>query len=98
MTLKIFSILDTKAGAFAQPFFMATTGQAIRAFTDLANDPQSMVNKHPADFRLFQLGEYDDQAGELHQLKQIIPLGFGTDFKRPDQQLQLIKTDDQVAS
>jgi len=60
MNLKVFSIYDAKAKAFQSPFYMVTLGQALRAFDDLVNEKDSFVNKHPEDYQLYQVAEYDD--------------------------------------
>lgn len=63
MIVKIFSIRDAKAEAYMQPFMMQTRGQAIRSFGDHARDVSSQVSKHPEDYALFEIGEFDDNAG-----------------------------------
>lgn len=68
-----FSVYDEKAAVFSPPFFMSTQGQAIRMFGDLVNDKQSSLSKHPADYRLFCLGEFDQSSGEL---KGVMPPKF----------------------
>lgn len=65
MILQAFSIYDSKAVAYAPPFFMARPELALRAFRDLAADPQSQISKHPEDYVLFLLGSYDDETGLL---------------------------------
>ncbi|WNK14673.1 MAG: nonstructural protein [Microvirus sp.] len=65
MTLKIFAIYDTKACAYGIPFFMSTEGQARRAFQDLANDNTSNISKHPEDYSLHYLGDFDDTHAEI---------------------------------
>lgn len=79
MITKVFSIFDVKADAFNTPFFAPSNGIAIRQFSDLANDPQSTVNRHAADFKLVCIGSYNDQLGlleaEAHQ-----SLGFATEY------------------
>lgn len=85
MKLKIFGVFDTKAGAFlSPPMFFGATGQAVRYFSDGVNEPGTAVNRHPGDYRLFQLGEYDDQDGSLIPLEKPVPLGFGTEFVSKD--------------
>lgn len=81
MILKAFSILDNKADAFAPPFFFATTGQAVRAFKDLCNNPDSNPYRHPQDFRLYCIGSFDDAKGELYSLDQVEPLGYAADYR-----------------
>lgn len=65
MILQVFSIHDSKAAAYAPPFFMARMELALRAFNDLAADTQSQINKHPEDYTLFLIGEFDDATGAL---------------------------------
>lgn len=56
----LFTVYDDKSEAYLQPFFLQTIGQAIRAFTDCANDPNHQFGRHPADYTLFELGSFDD--------------------------------------
>jgi len=65
MILRVYGIRDLKAGAFAPPFFMARDEMAARAFSDAIQDPQHPMSRHPEDYHLFYLGEYDDVAGSL---------------------------------
>jgi len=65
MIQKVYAIRDVKANHYATPFFMASNGLAIRAFSDLVSDPKTTLNRHPDDFQLFVIGEYDDNSGEL---------------------------------
>lgn len=80
MVLKAFAILDTKANAFMPPFFMPAVGMATRAFGDLARDKDSQVAKHPGDYRLAEIGTFDDNNGELVSIGGPRFLGFATDF------------------
>ena len=70
MIIKIFSINDVKAASFGQPFFAMNKGIAVRMFSDLVNDKNSMVSKHPDDFKLYMLGEFDDNSGGLSPVAQ----------------------------
>lgn len=76
MLLKIFSIYDTKAEAYNQPFFMTTIGQATRAFADEANNPNSNLSKHPEDYTLFEIGVFDDEDASVSML--VAPKSLGT--------------------
>lgn len=75
MILKAFGLLDMKVGAFGVPFFMAHVGQAIRAVTDLGQDANTTVGRHPADFALVELGTFDDASGAL---TACTPVNHGT--------------------
>lgn len=66
MILKAFCLLDTKTGMHDAPFFMAHVGQATRAVADTASDTRNLIGRHPSDFCLMGIGEFDDQTGTLH--------------------------------
>jgi hypothetical protein len=68
MILKCFAFHDMKVGVYGQPFFMAHVGQAIRACIELGEDRSTVIGRHPADYQLIQIGEYDDQSGEFANL------------------------------
>jgi len=75
MKLKVFAVYDSAVGAYLQPFFMQSKGQAIRAWQDTINDPKTQFNAHPSDFTLFELGEYDDSNGTFENLHTKLSLG-----------------------
>lgn len=74
MILKIFAVYDAAIGAYMAPHFLHSRGQALRAFLDMASDPNSQIGKHSADFTLFELGEYDDSNGSF-SCALPVPLG-----------------------
>lgn len=78
--LKVFTVYDSKAETYAQPFFSSTTGQAIRSFQDAVEQPDHIFNKHAADFTLFEIGVYDDATGALHSLEAKVNLGTALDY------------------
>lgn len=63
MILKVYSLLDMKAGAFAQPFYMVHDAQAVRAVIELAGDLSTTVGRYPADFALCRVATFDDASG-----------------------------------
>lgn len=65
MLIKVFAILDTKTGIYSHPIFLPTVGAMMRAWVDHANDPRSSICKHPEDYTLFCIGDYDDQTGKF---------------------------------
>ena len=66
MRLNIYTIFDVASGAYMRPFYAASDGQAIRSFTDISQDADHEIGKHPEDYSLFRIGTYDDNKGELH--------------------------------
>lgn len=65
MELKVFTVRDSKAEFFSPPFFNKTHGEAERNFRTLANDQNSMINKHPEDYDLYFVGTFDDSTGKM---------------------------------
>lgn len=82
MIQKVFGIRDCKTLAFLQPFFSPQVGSAIRAFDDEVNKESSPFHKHPADYNLYELADFDDQSGEFIACVPIKLLGVGSDFLR----------------
>ncbi len=65
MILKMFSMYDTKADAFITPFFLHNEKMALRAIYDASTSPTHMFSKHPEDYALYLLGEFDDTNGQV---------------------------------
>lgn len=64
MTLqKLFAIRDDKMEAYMPPICFVTRGQAIRWFSDLMHSPEAEVAKHPEDYKLMYIGEYQAASG-----------------------------------
>lgn len=80
MILKVFSVYDTKSLSYSPPFFMPTMGSAIRAFSDLAVDNQSTIAKHPSDYILMYIGEFNNSSGELIAQSVVKNLGLASDY------------------
>lgn len=60
--MEVFSVFDTKAESYLQPFFAANRALALRSFSDAANNASSQFAKHASDFVLFRIGTWDDQT------------------------------------
>ncbi len=60
MLQQIFTIFDSKAGAYLPPFFMPQRGMALRTFGDCINDEKHQFSLHPGDYTLMSLGTFDD--------------------------------------
>lgn len=63
MKQEIFSVYDSAAQAFLQPFFSPSLGSALRSLTDAVNDPKHEFSKHAGDYTLFKLGSFSDDTG-----------------------------------
>lgn len=66
----VVSVFDSAANGFGRPAFVAAVGAAMRGFSDEVNrsHEENPMNRHPADFTLYELGTWDDADGrfELH--------------------------------
>lgn len=77
----MFSVFDSKAGVFCNPFVATNQACAIRDFGFSANDPNSAVSRHPSDFALFLVAEMDDETATIIPQTPIQNLGFASQFK-----------------
>lgn len=79
-----FSIRDAKSESWSPPMWMRSRGEAIRSFADEVNSggETSMIARHPEDFTLFYVGEFDVLTGELKNGVQPESLGCGSNFVR----------------
>lgn len=91
MIYKIFSVYDSKVEAYLQPFFSPSNGAALRAFTDIVNDPNSQFSKHPEDYTLFVIGEYNDETAKISSLSALQSLGLALEFKNSEKRLTGVK-------
>lgn len=78
--MKIFTIYDQKAMAHLPPFILPTDGMATRTFADCVNKEGHQFNDHPADYTLFQIGEFDETTGVITPAETKISFGTGVEF------------------
>lgn len=69
MKHRLYAVYDSKGGSYTIPFFDHAEGRALRTFKDCCNDPEHQFGKHPEDYTLFDVGQYDDDTGEITQDK-----------------------------
>lgn len=65
MILNAYSIFDNKALVYHAPFFAHTDGSAARMISDTVNDPGTNLSRHPADYVLYRVGQFDDSSGAI---------------------------------
>lgn len=65
MKYQLLSIRDSKADYYNQVITLKTVDEGVRAFGELVADNRSMISKHPEDFDLYHIGEFDDQNGRI---------------------------------
>lgn len=68
MKVLVMAVRDKRTEFFLTPtMFCRAKGEGVRWFMDVLNDKNSQFSKHPADFELFVLGEFDDNSGQFTQ-------------------------------
>lgn len=80
MILKVFSVFDSKAGAFLQPFFSVNVATALREFAAAAQSESHAFHRHAGDFELFLLGEWDQYEGQIKMYETKQSLGLASMF------------------
>ncbi len=85
----VFAVFDSKSEMFNQPMFFKAKGEALRAFEDEANRPDSAIFKHPGDYTLFLIGDYNVDTGLLTPMPTPTSLGLGVEFQNPENQIPL---------
>lgn len=80
MIYRIFSVYDSKVEAFMKPFYCVSKGEAIRSFSEIANDKTSSIGKYPEDFALFDLGSFDDSCATFECGLVPVSIGLAIEF------------------
>lgn len=65
MKLVMCSIFDSALQAYGRPVVMQSVGQAMRSFADEVNSGKEDTDlvRHPQDFELWYLAEFEDGEG-----------------------------------
>lgn len=78
----IYTIRDVKSNIFNTPFVQTHKIGALRQFEQLVRDPQSMISKYPADFQLYEIGEFNSQDGRISSHDVPVFIANATDFNQ----------------
>lgn len=62
---KLYAVRDVKSDSFGAPMSIASLGLAKRALVEIVKGGQGPVALYPADFMLYELGEYDEDSGTI---------------------------------
>lgn len=83
MINKFYTVYDSKVQAYMSPFMAQNAGHATRMFADAVADEKSVLNKHPEDYTLFEIGSWDDQTAKFESLATPKSLGLALEFVQP---------------
>lgn len=99
MKLKMYGIYDDKAITFGHPFFQPREEMAIRMMHSLVNDQDTQHAKHPKDFSLYELGEYDTDTGIVtsEPPPHLVCTGMSL-LNPPDSQVEMLLPDAKIKS
>lgn len=97
--LNAYSIYDKAVQAYARVFMLRTDEEAKRGFMSICLDADGDINKHPQDYTLFRIGEFDDGTGELSPQVPVMPIANAHEViaqaqKRSETQFSLVAGDD----
>lgn len=79
MEMQVFAVFDKKSELHNLPFFMQTTGEALRAFMDLVRDEKTVLFRHPEDFKLVRLGTFDNKGGSF-KMSEAVTVAHADEF------------------
>lgn len=78
---KVFCFKDDKSMTYGPPFIEQNRGMVIRSIQEQLPQKQAIWAKHPMDFTLFELGEYDIRTGVVEMYETKTAVGLVQDFK-----------------
>jgi len=82
MINKMYAIHDSKVNAYDKPWTCRSRGEAIRSFADLINSKDNnMVAKHPEDYTLFEVADYNVETGVILPHPAHVSVGNALEFK-----------------
>lgn len=78
---KIFCFKDSKSNTYGPPITAQTKGMFLRDVMEELNKGQAIWARHPMDFSIYELGEYDSRSGEIRLLDVKNCIGLVQDLK-----------------
>lgn len=81
MQYKVFTVYDSKVKFYKTPFVLRTAGEALRGWQEVSNDKTTQIGKYPADFTLFEIGEWDEESARFEQYEVKKNLGSALEYQ-----------------
>ncbi len=76
----VYSVYDSKVGAFLTPFFCRNRAVALRSFMSACQDTSSDFYRYAGDYTLFEIGEWCSVEGKWSPLEAKANLGLASQF------------------
>lgn len=80
MILRVYSVFDSKVGAYLPPIYFRSKGEAIRSFSSAVAKEDHEFCRYAEDYTLFELGEWDDSDAKFKLHLTPIPVGKAIEF------------------
>lgn len=77
MKKMVFSVRDEVAGVFGDPFVQRSHGEAMRTFMDACEDQKTLLGRHPENFKLMVIGQFDDDTGVIEPVAVDVAMDGG---------------------
>lgn len=80
MKQEIFSVYDTAASLYNDPFAAVTVELALRGFKTACEKEGHHFNQWPEDYSLFHVGTFDQKTGAMKRFTEPRLIAIGTQF------------------
>ena len=90
---KVYSVFDSKVKVFDPPFLMRNAAEALRSFSLAVNhhtNKDGKIATFPADYTLFEIGEWNDLSGSISMYEAKTSLATGLDVKDTNTGIQAL--------
>lgn len=69
MLTLFFTVYDSAAGRYLEPFTAPSIDFALRGFREAVNTEGHHFGKFPSDYTLFHIGEFDPETGQMQGME-----------------------------
>lgn len=83
--MKMYSVYDSALQTYTKPFYCKNKGEALRAWVDAVND-ETIFGKHPDEVTLFEVGDFNEETGQVKAYEAYVSLGVGSEFVKKSKQ------------
>lgn len=77
------SVFDVKSAIYSNPFYSPNVAVADRDFKYACQDSTTALSRHPDDYVLYCLAEFDDESGLFTSHTPPVFIASGSDSKIP---------------
>jgi len=94
--VQLYAIFDMASGVYEKPFFSTADDLVRREFLNAATAAETPISKHPKDYSLWRLGNFDDNTGIVQNesnecLCTAMEIIAQSQQVNPEKQLDLVK-------